>query len=157
MTPDPSEIAAHLRRLVGAPFAVLATHGPEGRLDLVPCCFAVIEPAATAEFASGDEADHELQIVTAVDHKPKRHQRLARLANIARDPNVTLLVDHRDPDDWSQLWWVRVHGRAEVVTEGPHHRRAVDALVAKYRQYRASPPSGPAIRIIPNRWAGWAG
>lgn len=126
-------------RLETTPFAVLATHGPDRRLDLVPCCFAV----------DGEE------LVSAVDHKPKRHQRLARLANVAADPNVTLLLDHRDPHDWSALWWIRIQGLARVVEAGPEHASAVAALVAKYPQYQSRPPQGPAIRITPVRWASW--
>jgi PPOX class probable F420-dependent enzyme len=128
-----------------APFAVLATHGAGRRLDLVPCCFALDASAGHPE------------VVTAVDHKPKRHKRLARLVNVERDPNVTLLVDHRDPDDWSQLWWVRVHGLARVVVAGPEHEAAVAALARKYAQYRDRPPLGPAIRVTPERWSGWSG
>ena len=143
---DPADTAAadaaRRARFLAEPFAVLATHGPEGRLDLVPCCFAL------------DTADGAL--VTAVDHKPKRHQRLARLANVAADPNVSLLADHRDLDDWSALWWIRVHGTGRVVEAGPEHERAVAALAAKYRQYREQPPSGPVIRITPLRWTGWS-
>ena len=35
-------------RFASAPFAVLGTHGPDERLDLVPCCFALL-PAAERE------------------------------------------------------------------------------------------------------------
>ena len=125
--------------LDASPFAVLATHGPGRRLDLVPCCFAI----------DGEE------IVSAVDHKPKRTARLARLENIERDPTVGFLVDHRDAEDWSKLWWVKAEGVAVVVDDGPEHVRAVDALVAKYAQYRERRPTGPAIRIRVVRWTGW--
>ena len=47
-----------------------------------------------------------------------------------------MLLDHYD-DDWSQLWWVRVRGRAVVHDAGdPAATPALDALVAKYEQYR---------------------
>lgn len=131
-------------RLAVTAFAVLATHGPDRRLDLVPCCFAL----------DGDGPEPEL--VTAVDHKPKRHQQLARLANIGRDPNVSLLVDHRDPTDWGTLWWIRVQGQGRVLTEGPEYAAAVAALVAKYPQYQDQPPQGAVIRITPQRWTGWS-
>lgn len=134
----------HRDRLDASPFAVLATHGLGDRLDLVPCCFAVDD---------GGGAPPEL--VTAVDHKPKRTTRLARLANIERNPAVTLLVDHRDPDDWSQLWWVRAHGRARIVDDGPVRASAIEALARKYRQYREQPPAGPVVRISVERWTAW--
>lgn len=136
--------AERIRRFAGEPFAVLATHGPDDRLDLVPCCFAVIA------------TDGGPEVVSAVDHKPKRHQNLARLANIARDPNVALIADHRDSQDWTNLWWVRVQGRATIVESGPPHQDAVDALVAKYLQYLARPPTGPVIRVRDLRFSGWS-
>lgn len=131
-------------RLDATPFAVLGTAGDGGRLDLVPCCFAV-----------DDRTGSRPELVTAIDHKPKSTSRLARLANIERDPTVTLLVDHRDPHDWSTLWWIRMQGRGRVVEDGAAHRSAIDALVAKYPQYVDWPPAGPAIRIAVERWAGW--
>ncbi len=130
-----------LERIAAEPFAVLATHGPDGRIDAVPCCFAV-------------EAG---EVVTAVDHKPKTTTALARLRNIARDPTVTLLVDGRDAHDWSALWWVRLHGRARVEELGTAgHAAAVAALVVKYAQYGDRPPVGPAIRVTPVRWSSWS-
>lgn len=138
-----SKVPAQWHRIVDVPFAVLATHGPEQRLDLVPCCFAV------------DDGGEHLELVSAIDHKPKRSQRLARLVNIERDPQVSLLVDHRDPADWLQLWWVRAQGEATIVEEGPAHDSAIDALARKYAQYREVRPTGPVIRIHPDRWAAW--
>jgi PPOX class probable F420-dependent enzyme len=101
--------------------------------------------------------DHDAtQLVTAVDHKPKTTTRLARLANIVRDPTATLLVDYYD-DDWSMLWWVRLRGVGTVVEPGSgEHQRAVDALVEKYVQYRERPPGGPAIIVAVTGIRGWA-
>ncbi len=131
------------RRFASSPFAVLATHGPDGRLDLVPCCFALV-----AEGPLGGT------VVTAVDHKPKRHQRLQRLVNIDREPTVSMLVDHRH-DDWTTLWWVRLEGRAEVHRDGPLRDEAAAALARRHTQYRDRPPAGPAIVVTPERWSGW--
>ena len=79
----------------------MATVTPDGRPHLVPVVFAV----------------HEEVIYTAVDAKPKTTQRLRRLANIERNPQVTLLVDHYD-EDWTQLWWVRADGVATIHHDG---------------------------------------
>lgn len=135
-----------IARFTAARFAVLGTHGTEGRIDLVPCCFAVLAPSRPG----GPE-----RVVSAVDHKPKRHQRLARLDNIAADPRVSMLADERS-DDWEQLWWVRFEGRAAVITDGSDHDEVVEALAAKYEQYRRHRPQGPAIVVEPIRWQGWA-
>lgn len=133
---------AESRRLVaGAPVARLGTHGPQGRIDLVPVTFAVLDDG---------------RLVTAVDHKPKTTTRLRRLSNIARDPLVAVLVDHWD-DDWSALWWVRIHGTATVVEpEATGHAELVRALQRRYRQYEDHPPAGPAVVIEPTLWTGWS-
>jgi PPOX class probable F420-dependent enzyme len=92
---------------------VLATVHPERGVDAVPVVFAL----------AGE------RVVVPVDTvKQKATTRLQRLVNLAQDPRCVLLVDHYD-DDWSRLWWVRVHATAEVV-DGRH-----DALT-RFPQYR---------------------
>ena len=118
--------------------ARLATHNPNGAIDLVPVTFALADDGT---------------IVTAVDHKPKRTQQLQRLENIRHDPRVTLLADQYD-DDWSELWWVRVRGTASVVDEP--EPAILDPLVAKYEQYRGRPPAGPAVVISVVDVAAWS-
>ena len=94
-------------------------------------------------------------VVTAVDHKPKRTRALQRLENVERDPRVTVLVDHWSAD-WTELWWVRIAGRAEVVTSGDRFDRAVDALGARYPQYGEQRAEGPAILITPSTVRSWS-
>ncbi|MDH4145238.1 MAG: TIGR03668 family PPOX class F420-dependent oxidoreductase [Acidimicrobiia bacterium] len=132
--------------------ARLATRNASGGVDLVPFVFAWLAPGA-------DPADGGAplgRLVSAVDHKPKRHQRLARLANVARDPVVSVLVDHYDDVDWTALWWIRISGRAEVVEAGARHVAAVDALVAKYPQYRDRRPAGPVLDIVVEALRAWS-
>jgi PPOX class probable F420-dependent enzyme len=95
-------------------------------------------------------------LVTAIDHKPKSTRRLQRLANIERDPRVTVLVDEYDDTDWGALWWVRARGRGRVVETGPELVRAVDALVSRYPQYVEHRPAGPAIVVEITGWTAWA-
>ena len=95
-------------------------------------------------------------ICSIVDAKPKRSPKLQRLANIAANPRVTLLVDHYD-EDWDVLWWVRADGEARVVEEGPERDRAVELLHAKYPQYRTwSDPIGGAVVVDVDRWQWWS-
>ena len=115
----------------------MATIGPSGP-HLVPVVFAV----------RGDE------IVTVVDHKPKRTHRLQRLANITTDPRVTLLADHYE-DDWSGLWWARADGTASIIEAGEAHSAAIDLLADKYAPYRGQRPNGPVISVAVARWSGW--
>jgi PPOX class probable F420-dependent enzyme len=120
--------------------AKLATIGPDGAPRLVPICFAV----------------HLNEIVSVVDGKPKTTRALARLANIERDPRVSLLVDHYDDDDWTRLWWVRVDGTARIVETGVEHTNGVTRLRAKYPQYSTKRPTGPVVVITATRWTGWS-
>lgn len=123
----------------GERVARLATVGGDGRPHLVPVVFAL----------AGD------RVVTAIDHKPKTTTDLRRLRNIRENPEVSLLVDHYD-DDWSRLWWVRADGTARVVESGPDREAAIDALAAKYLQYRERRPAGPVIVVDVTRWTGWS-
>jgi len=133
---DPGEARA---LFASAPVARLATVDAEGRPHLVPITFAV----------DGD------QIVTAVDHKPKRTTQLRRLDNIAANPEVGVLADHYE-DDWSTLWWARADGQARIVEPGvPEHERAVSALAARYAQYEERRPNDGVIVISVSRWSGW--
>lgn len=130
--------AARLRRFELAQVATLATTTPDGRPHIVPITFAL----------SGS------QVVTMVDHKPKSTTNLKRLRNVIATPVASVLVDHYD-DDWRSLWWVRIDGAADVVTDGSNWERARDALRSKYSQYRDNPPTGPAILIGVDTISGW--
>jgi PPOX class probable F420-dependent enzyme len=129
-------------RLVAAPVARLATVSPSGAPHLVPITFAVY---------GGDQGD---ALCFAVDHKPKSTTELARLRNVRHEPRVTILADAYD-DDWSRLWWVRADGVARELS-ADHRGPALDALVAKYRQYRTVRPQGAVVAVRIVRWSGWA-
>jgi PPOX class probable F420-dependent enzyme len=125
-------------RFAGARVARLATVGRDGRPRVVPCCFAL----------AGDV------LYTAVDAKPKTTTALARVDDVRHRPDVALVVDHYD-DDWTQLWWVRVRGRARVVDNDEERTSALALLAAKYAQYRAAPPPGPVIAVAIDEWRSW--
>ena len=95
-------------------------------------------------------------MVSAVDHKPKTTERLQRLANIERDPRVTVLIDHYDDADWSSLWWVRLAGVGAELALGPPRDLALDALVDKYPQYEEMRPAGPVLGITITSVFGWS-
>lgn len=125
-------------RFADAPVARLATVGPNGGPHLVPVVFAVRDDV----------------VYTAVDAKPKSTQRLRRLANIAGNPQVSLLVDHY-ADDWTQLWWVRVDGVAAIHHDGDELDAGRHLLRAKYPQYQSVPLNGPVIAIAVRGWRSW--
>jgi PPOX class probable F420-dependent enzyme len=93
-------------------------------------------------------------VYSAVDGKPKTTFELQRLTNIRAHPATALLVDHYD-EDWSMLWWVRIDGTGRIVERGPERALALDALAAKYPQYRRSPPRGPAVILSIRSWRAW--
>ena len=121
-------------RFAAARIGRLATVTATGRPHVVPVCFALSHG----------------RVFTAVDAKPKATRALARLENIRATGRASLLVDHYQ-EDWSELWWVRVDGVAEVTDS----EAAIDALAAKYEQYRTARPAGPVIAIAPERWSSW--
>jgi PPOX class probable F420-dependent enzyme len=127
------------RRVAQARVGRLATVDPHGRPHIVPVCFAL----------------ERERIISVVDHKPKATTELRRVTNIRANPAVSLIVDHYD-EDWEQLWWVRVDGRARIVSL-VDDRDILDPLFEKYRgQYGLHPPPGPAIVMSADRWVGWS-
>jgi PPOX class probable F420-dependent enzyme len=104
-------------RFAAGRVARLATVDGNGRPRVVPCCFVL----------EGD------RVYSAVDEKPKRSPDLARLHDIAANPNVTLVVDHYE-EDWDEVWWARVRGRARMAGDD-EAERAKGLLRAKYPQY----------------------
>jgi PPOX class probable F420-dependent enzyme len=145
MSHKPQELSPAVQRLLKeARVARLATLDAKSRPHLVPVCFAY---------------DGKL-FYTAVDYKPKRvpPERLARLRNIRAAPHVALLIDKYD-EDWTQLWYVLIRGKARLIPKSAHEERAwaVRKLRAKYLQYARGmlADDAPIIRITPERTTSW--
>ena len=117
------------------PAAHLATIG-EPYPHVVPVVFCEVDGA----------------IYIPIDGKPKSGRRLQRLANIERNPAVSLLVDVY-ADDWSTLRWLRLEGEAHLTgtTEA-----VADALRAKYPQYARTALGTEAIRIVVQHTRFWS-
>ncbi|MFD4369257.1 TIGR03668 family PPOX class F420-dependent oxidoreductase [Rhodococcus sp. NPDC058521] len=121
--------------------ARMATTNSDAQPHLVPVVFVLVDGV----------------VYTSVDHKPKRSKHLRRLANIAADARVSVLVDHYE-EDWNNLWWVRVDGIAEILEGGEiEAQRAIDALTEKYPQYALIRPDGPVIAVRNLVWRTWSG
>jgi hypothetical protein len=96
---------------------------PKNAIDAVPVCFAVVSKL----------------IATPIDRvKTKRTADLGRVRNLDHDPSATLLCEHWDRHDWSQLWWVRA---SLLRRSGPDVSSSTiaacdAALRDKYVQYR---------------------
>ena len=128
-----------------APVGRLATADADARPYVIPVCFAYDGEGGV--------------IYSALDGKPKRSSLggLRRVRNIRANPQAALVVDHY-AEDWSELWYLLIRGRAEVVASGAEPARAVALLRAKYRQYREMAIDGnPVIRLTPERVVGWSG
>jgi PPOX class probable F420-dependent enzyme len=133
------DVATARARLGGARVGELATVRSDGTPHVVPVCFALVDDT----------------VVSAVDAKPKSTTELRRLDNVRANHRASLLVHEYADHDWTKLWWVRVDGAADVVTDGPGRIAALEALMAKYRQYRDTPPPGAVIALTITRWASW--
>ena len=114
-----------------------------------------------------DGAPHVIPIVYAsednavyfiVDDKPKRTRTgLKRLRNIEQNPRVALVIDDYD-EDWTSLAYLLIHGRAAVVSDWEEYARVLNALRARYPQYRSmrlAADSHPMVRITRERSHLW--
>ncbi|MDP9233355.1 MAG: pyridoxamine 5'-phosphate oxidase family protein [Actinomycetota bacterium] len=115
---------------------VMTTIDPDGSPHSVPVVYAVV----------GDE------IVSPIDHKPKSGRTLMRVKNLHRDARVTLLVDVWD-EDWPKLGWCMVRGQAVIDPSAP--AELMQAINARYPQYRPDEVHDALIRIRPTKLSWW--
>jgi PPOX class probable F420-dependent enzyme len=92
-------------------------------------------------------------VYSAIDQKPKRPGEPARVRYLRRHPEAALTVDVYD-DDWTRLAWVQLLGRVEVL-RAADDPDAMATLAAKYEPYRADPPPGPLLKLVPERALQW--
>jgi PPOX class probable F420-dependent enzyme len=90
---------------------------------------------------------------SAIDAKPKRTAEPARVRWLRRRPEAALCIDVYD-DDWTGLAWVQLLGRVEVL-ELDQGIAGLEALTAKYPQYRDQTPPGPLLRLEVERALSW--
>jgi PPOX class probable F420-dependent enzyme len=145
MPRKPQKVSGAVQKILKkARVARLATLDAKGRPHIVPICFAY----------------DGTRFYTAVDRKPKRvaPERLARLQNIRTVPRVALLIDQYD-EDWTELWYILIRGRAKLIPTSAHkeHAWAIGKLRAKYPQYARGmlADDAPIIRITPERTTSW--
>jgi len=130
-----------LRLIRSARVAHLATAGANGQPHVIPICFVF----------------DGRNFYSPIDEKPKRiaPQKLKRLKNIRENAQVALVVDRYD-EDWRNLAYVLVSGKARVLLRGAKHRKAVNLLRRKYPQYRVMAiDQRPLIVIRPTRITSW--
>jgi PPOX class probable F420-dependent enzyme len=152
MSNEPILSGEQRRFAAAARSATLATVGSNGRPRLVPICHVL----------GSDARDGRPRLFTPLDEKPKRSpnpHELARVRDLLILPDATLLID-RWSEDWSELGWLRLDGRAELLEPEPRerdeHAAAIAALRAKYRQYETHRlEERPIIRFTVDRAVSW--
>ena len=123
--------------------ARLATAGKDGQPHVVPFCYAVDGGC----------------VYFVVDEKPKRQtgKPLKRIRNMLENPQVALVIDDY-ADDWSQLAYVLVIGRASTVEDKDEYHRVLGLLRERYPQYRGMAltfPQNTLVRITPGKIHAW--
>ena len=136
---DPDEQRA---RVAVARVARLATLRADGTARLVPITFVLLDGL----------------VCSAVDEvKPKRSTRLARLADVRRDPRAAVLVDHY-AEDWTRLWWVRIDGTAAVHETGELADQGAGGAGREVPALRdGAARAAPVLVLTPTGGQGWRG
>ncbi len=121
--------------------ARLATADSRGAPHVIPVCYAF-------------DGAH---VYSALDLKPKRvsGRLLKRVRNIMQNPSVSLVVDDYS-EDWSELAYVLIRGRAELVEDDGEQQRAESMLRDKYPQYAELLEHGcTVIKVTPESVVAW--
>ncbi len=120
----------------------LATADEHGSPYVVPVCYAF----------------DGTSFYIALDEKPKSVEKtqLRRVRNIEARHEASLLIDQYD-DDWSQLGYILIHGKAELLApEHEQHGMALVLLRERYVQYRMMAlEQYPLILITPDKITTW--
>ena len=122
--------------------ARLATANAEGHLSIVPICYAF----------------DGIRFYSPLDEKPKRTgtRNLQRVRNIRERGEASLLID-RYEDDWSQLGYLLIQAKAELIEPGGEaHAHALLLLRERYPQYQTMDlETQPVIALDPRRITSW--
>jgi PPOX class probable F420-dependent enzyme len=138
------EISEPVRRFIlSHQVARLATADKDGQPHVIPFCYAF---------------DGE-RFYFVVDEKPKRQtgKPLKRVRNILQNPRVALVIDDY-ADNWTQLAYVLVSGKAALVENEEEYVRALKLLRERYPQYRQMDLTfarNPMVRITPTKVHAW--
>ena len=88
--------------------------------------------------------------------KPKSSLRLQREHNLEADDRATLLIEHWDRDDWSQLWWVRAELRWQSTHDDDREVTLAAELSRRYPQYQVDQPFARVLVLRIVSVTGWA-
>ncbi len=84
-----------------------------------------------------------------------------KLEQIEANPEVSLVFDDYDRDNWSIIKGIRVQGEATIMLNGKEYRYAHDLLKEKYPEYRSEAGGWkegdiPIIKVMPTSYTKWA-
>jgi len=83
-----------------------------------------------------------------------------KLEHIEANPEVSLVFDDYDRNNWSNIKGIRIQGEAAIMWNGKEYRYAHDLLKEKYPEYQ-TPEGGwkegdtPIIKITPTSFTKW--
>ena len=85
---------------------------------------------------------------------------MPKLEHIEANPEVSLVFDDYDRDNWSNVKGIRIQGEAEILWEGEEYRYAHTLLEEKYPEYRSDEGcwkegDAPIIKITPTSFGKW--
>ena len=137
MIEDRSEIVETLNN---SKIARLATVDPENNQPyLVPVVFVF----------------NGYNIFIPIDDKPKKtgnSNQLKRVKNIQKNPNISFLIDTYDDDDWNNLSYLMIQGKARIVVNRLKDidtiKTAHSLLSEKYLQYKNLVGMGDSCIVI---------
>lgn len=131
-----------VKTLNNSKIARLATVDPENNQPyLVPVVFAF----------DGNN------IFIPIDDKPKKtinSNQLKRVKNIQKNPNISFLIDTYDDEDWNNLSYLIIQGKARIVvnrlkdTNNTTINTAHSLLSEKYLQYKKLVGMGDSCIVI---------
>lgn len=137
MIEDRSEIVEPLNN---SKIARLATVDPENNQPyLVPVVFVF----------------NGYNIFIPIDDKPKKtinSNQLKRVKNIQKNPNISFLIDTYDDEDWNNLSYLMIQGKARIVVNRLKDidtiKTAHSLLSEKYLQYKNLVGMGDSCIVI---------
>ena len=137
MIEDRSEIVETLNN---SKIARLATVDPENNQPyLVPVVFVF----------------NGFNIFIPIDDKPKKignSNQLKRVKNIQKNPNISFLIDTYDDEDWNNLSYLMIQGKARIVVNRLKDidtiKTAHSLLSEKYLQYKNLVGMGDSCIVI---------
>lgn len=94
-------------------------------------------------------------IFIPIDDKPKKtgnSNQLKRVKNIQKNPNISFLIDTYDDEDWNNLSYLMIQGKARIVVNRLKDidtiKTAHSLLSEKYLQYKKLVGMGDSCIVI---------